>query len=121
MSRLSSEEAARLGTEEIGAFFSTNIQDGLASPIATRRQESHGLNVIEEEEEDPLWKRYLEQFKDPMIALLLGSAVVSMVMGQYDDAISITLAIIIVGSVAFYQEYKSDQSLQALKNIAPPR
>jgi len=45
----------------------------------------------------------VEQFKDPLILLLLGSAVLSIVVGQYEDALSIAAAVIIVGSVAFYQ------------------
>mgnify|MGYP001791643125 FL=1 len=51
-------------------------------------------------------RRYLEQFKEPMILLLLASAVVSVFMKQFDDAISITIAILIVVTVAFIQEYR---------------
>ena len=40
-------------------------------------------------------------------------------MGQYDDAISITIAIIIVVTVAFVQEYKSEKSLQELNKLVP--
>lgn len=45
----------------------------------------------------------MEQFKDPLILLLLGSAVLSVIVAQYEDALSIAAAVIIVGSVAFYQ------------------
>lgn len=41
-------------------------------------------------------------------------------MKQYDDAVSITVAIIIVVTVAFIQEYRSEQSLQELKKLVPP-
>ena len=57
-------------------------------------------------EEEPVWKKYLEQFKNPLIILLLGSAFVSLVMQQFDDAASITLAIVIVVTVGFVQEYR---------------
>lgn len=70
---------------------------------------SHGPNELEGDEPDPLWARFLEQFKDPLIALLFASAFVSTLMGQYDDAISIALAVVIVATVAFVQEYRSDQ------------
>lgn len=65
--------------------------------------------------------RYLEQFKEPLILLLLGSAVLSVFVGQYEDAISIAVAVIIVGSVAFIQEYRSEQTLEALTTLVPPR
>lgn len=48
---------------------------------------------------DPLYKKYLEQFKDPLILLLLGSAVLSLLIKQYDDAVSIFMAVTIVATV----------------------
>ena len=51
--------------------------------------------------------------------LLLASAVISFLMGNLDDAISITIAVIIVVSVAFVQEYRSEQSLEALNKLVP--
>lgn len=71
-------------------------------------------------DEDPPWKKYLEQFKNPLILLLLGSALVSVSMKQFDDAISITVAIVIVVTVAFVQEYRSEKSLQELTKLVPP-
>lgn len=94
---------------------------GLSQQEARRRLQQFGANEMEVGNEEPMWKRYLDGFKDPMIALLLASAAVSLVMGQYDDAISITLAVIIVTTVAFVQEYRSDKSLEALGNLAPHR
>ena len=41
--------------------------------------------------------RFIGQFKDPLIALLLASAVLSVLVGQYEDAMSIAAAVIIVG------------------------
>ena len=53
--------------------------------------------------------------------MLLGSSLLSILVGQYEDAMSIAVAVIIVGSVAFIQEYRSEQSLEALNNLVPPR
>ena len=53
--------------------------------------------------------------------LLLGSATLSVLVGQYEDALSIAAAVIIVGSVAFIQEYRSEKSLEALTTLVPPR
>lgn len=49
--------------------------------------------------QDPLYKKYVEQFKDPLILLLLGSAVLSLLIKQYDDAVSIFMAVTIVATV----------------------
>uniref|UniRef100_A0A8C1ATV4 Calcium-transporting ATPase n=1 Tax=Cyprinus carpio carpio TaxID=630221 RepID=A0A8C1ATV4_CYPCA len=71
-------------------------------------------------EDEPLWKKYISQFKDPLILLLLASAVISVLMRQFDDAVSITVAIIIVVTVAFVQEYRSEKSLEELGKLVPP-
>jgi Ca2+-transporting ATPase len=65
--------------------------------------------------------RFLEKFKDPLILLLLGSALLSVLVRQYEDALSIAAAVFIVGSVGFVQEYRSEQSLEALNSLVPPR
>jgi Ca2+-transporting ATPase len=74
---------------------------------------------MEEEEQEPLIEKFLDQLKQPLNLLLLGSAAVSLLMGQVDDAISIFAAILIVVTVAFVQEYRSEKSLEALNKLVP--
>ena len=64
--------------------------------------------------------KFLSQFKDPLIVLLLGSAFASIALGHLDDAISIAVAVTIVITVAFIQEYQSEKSLEALQKLVPP-
>jgi Ca2+-transporting ATPase len=44
---------------------------------------------LPEEEEEPLWQKFLDKLKEPMIALLMCSAGISLLTGQYHDALSI--------------------------------
>ncbi|KAI4472066.1 calcium-transporting atpase [Holotrichia oblita] len=90
----------------------------LRSPV--NRSDKQSYNEFSVKDEDPPWKKYLEQFKNPLILLLLASALVSIFMKQFDDAISITVAIVIVVTVAFVQEYRSEKSLQELTKLVPP-
>lgn len=55
-----------------------------------------------------------------MIALLLASAIVSLLMKQFDDALSITVAVVIVVTVGFIQEYRSEKTLEKLNKLVPP-
>jgi Ca2+-transporting ATPase len=71
------------------------------------------------EEPEPLWLRFLKQFKETLILLLLASAGISFFMGNFDDAVSITLAVTIVVTVGFVQEYRSEKSLEALNRLVP--
>uniref|UniRef100_A0A669DDV0 Calcium-transporting ATPase n=1 Tax=Oreochromis niloticus TaxID=8128 RepID=A0A669DDV0_ORENI len=97
-----------------------DLQLGLTQEEVRRRRAYHGWNEFDISEDEPLWRKYLSQFKDPLILLLLASAVISVIMHQFDDAISITVAIIIVVTVAFVQEYRSEKSLEELGKLVPP-
>jgi Ca2+-transporting ATPase len=61
----------------------------------------------------------LKQFKEPLILLLLCSAGASVLVGNKDDAISIAVAVTIVVSVGFIQEYRSEKSIEALSHLVP--
>uniref|UniRef100_A0A673B492 Calcium-transporting ATPase n=1 Tax=Sphaeramia orbicularis TaxID=375764 RepID=A0A673B492_9TELE len=98
-----------------------DLQLGLTQEEVIRRRNYHGWNEFDINEEEPLWKKYISQFKDPLILLLLASAVISVLMHQFDDAISITVLIyIFFGVCACLQEYRSEKSLEELGKLVPP-
>lgn len=111
-----------LTIEETVTRLHTSLTNGLDSPQDVNYRKSvHGLNELTGEEPDSLTKRFLQQFyENPLILLLIASTVISFLMGNRDDAISITLAILIVVTVGFVQEYKSEKSLEALNKLVPP-
>ncbi|PVU93132.1 hypothetical protein BB561_003440 [Smittium simulii] len=106
--------------EDLLAFYNTNSSTGLSSQDARARVNSYGLNVLARKDEESLFVKFFTGiFTNPMVLLLLGSSVVSVIVGNYDDAFSITLAILIVSVVGFVQEYKSEQTLKALNDLVP--
>ena len=117
---LSNSHPATVSLDEVENILRTDRARGLTQAQAEERHNTFGYNELVGKEEDPVWKKYLEQFKNPLILLLLGSAIVSVVMGQLDDAASITLAIVIVVTVGFIQEYRSEKTLEKLKKLVPP-
>lgn len=117
---LTAENAGSLSVGEVEWQLQTNMREGLSWKEADNRRKILGPNEFIVNEEEPLWKKYVEQFKNPLILLLLGSALVSVCLKQLDDAVSITVAIIIVVTVAFIQEWRSEQSLQELTKLVPP-
>ncbi|XP_052758967.1 calcium-transporting ATPase type 2C member 1 isoform X1 [Galleria mellonella] len=117
---ISAVESSILSWEEVAERLNVDIRRGLSWREANDRMNFVGPNEFQVKEQDPLWKKYIEQFQNPLILLLLGSAVVSICMRQFDDAISITVAIIIVVTVAFVQEYRSEKSLEELNKLVPP-
>ncbi|KAK9325341.1 hypothetical protein V1517DRAFT_254260 [Lipomyces orientalis] len=110
-----------LTAEETAARLHTSLERGLESPQdAAYRRGIHGLNELADNNKESLAWRFVQQFyENPLILLLLASAAVSFFMGNFDDAISITLAILIVVTVGFVQEYRSEKSLEALTRLVP--
>lgn len=112
-------EYSLLSAHETAHRLGTSAVHGLAPSTASARIHTHGLNELPSEEPEPLWLRFLKQFKETLILLLLGSAAVSFIMGNMDDAVSITAAVTIVVTVGFVQEYRSEKSLEALNHMVP--
>lgn len=117
---LKTSDASSLCAEDVAAKLRSDCRMGLSWKEADLRRQLIGYNEFSFKEEDPPWKKYIEQFKNPLILLLLASALVSVCMKQYDDAVSITVAILIVVTVAFIQEYRSEKSLEELNKLVPP-
>ncbi|KAH8378782.1 hypothetical protein KR009_001300, partial [Drosophila setifemur] len=117
---LSTSESSTHSASEVAGRLQVDVRTGLKWAEAKYRAKIIGHNELLLVEEEPTWKKYIEQFKNPLILLLLGSALVSVIMKQFDDAVSITIAILIVVTVAFIQEYRSEKSLEELKKLVPP-
>ncbi|XP_063694137.1 calcium-transporting ATPase type 2C member 1-like isoform X2 [Bolinopsis microptera] len=98
---------------------SCNSLESLTLDEVTDIREEYGWNEFVSKQPHVALK-LIEAFKDPLIMMLLASAVISVATQQYDDAISITVAVIIVTLVGFIQEYRSEKSLEALNNLVPP-
>jgi Ca2+-transporting ATPase len=110
---------AQLSAERVAEYHSTSLTHGLHPSDATTRLHVQGPNELPHEEPEPLWLRFVKQFQETLILLLLASAAISAVMGNYEDAISIAVAVTIVVTVAFVQEYRSEKSLEALNQLVP--
>lgn len=112
-------EFATLDAEQVADRHSTSLTHGLHPSDATSRFHAQGPNELPHEEPEPLWLRFVKQFQETLILLLLASAAISALMGNYEDAISIAVAVTIVVTVAFIQEYRSEKSLEALNQLVP--
>ncbi|KAK5077985.1 High affinity Ca2+/Mn2+ P-type ATPase-like protein [Lithohypha guttulata] len=108
-----------LTPEETAEKLNTSLSTGLSPNEAQSRLIKNGANELPHEEEEPLWLRFLKQFKETLILLLLASALISFFIGNTDDSVSITLAVTIVVTVGFVQEYRSEKSLEALNKLVP--
>jgi Ca2+-transporting ATPase len=97
------------------------MAQGLTTAEAARRLREYGRNEIRREATRSLWRVFLEQFRSPMIGLLLVACVVSALMGEQADAIAIGAIVVLNALVGFAQEFKAEQALLALRSLTAPR
>uniref|UniRef100_A0A8D0GLV8 Calcium-transporting ATPase n=1 Tax=Sphenodon punctatus TaxID=8508 RepID=A0A8D0GLV8_SPHPU len=114
------KEACKYQKEDLGKCLHVDLQNGLSDFSVLHRRVKHGWNEFIVDNTEPVWKKYLDQFKNPLILLLLASALVSIITKEYEDAVSIAMAVLIVVTVAFIQEYRSEKSLEELNKLVPP-
>uniref|UniRef100_A0A8V5GVS1 Calcium-transporting ATPase n=1 Tax=Melopsittacus undulatus TaxID=13146 RepID=A0A8V5GVS1_MELUD len=114
------KDACKCHKEDLAKALNVDLQTGLSECSVLQRRLKHGWNEFSVENTEPIWKKYLDQFKNPLILLLLASALVSVITKEYEDAASITMAVLIVVTVAFIQEYRSEKSLEELNKLVPP-
>ncbi|KAL1893764.1 High affinity Ca2+/Mn2+ P-type ATPase-like protein [Sporothrix stenoceras] len=117
-SRSIAEEYAFMTPAETAQRLGTSLTHGL-TPVEGIARLRDGANEIPHDPPEPLWLRFLGQFKEPLIILLLISAGASVLVGNTSDAISITVAVTIVVTVGFVQEYRSEKSIEALNHLVP--
>jgi Ca2+-transporting ATPase len=96
-------------------------QTGLTDEEAARRLLADGPNEVEHEEAASPWAVLLEQFKNPMVGLLLLAAVLAGALGELADAIAIGVIVTLNAAVGTAQELRAERSLAALRSLAAPR
>jgi len=97
----------------------TDFKKGLSSREAEKRLRD-GLNKIDQEKRGSPLKKFIGQFTDTMVLVLLAATVVSGLLGEMVDAVTI-LAIVIVNAVlGFIQEYRAERSLEVIKKMSSP-
>ena len=94
---------------------------GLAAREAASRLASSGLNRLAGPPPQSPWVLFLSQFKSILILVLVGAAVLAALIGNVKDA-SVILAVVVTNAiVGFYQEYRAEKSLAALRKMLPLR
>ncbi|MCS7215479.1 MAG: HAD-IC family P-type ATPase [Thermodesulfovibrio sp.] len=94
---------------------------GLSIEESKKRLEKYGANRLAEEEKINKLKIFLNQFASPLIYILIISAVVTILFKEYIDAGVIMVVVIINAIIGYFQEYKAEQSVRALKKMLVPR
>jgi Ca2+-transporting ATPase len=107
--------------KEIYKHFQVQPDQGLADHEARQRLKQWGNNSIHEKKQKNLVEIFLDQFRDFMVLVLLGVTLISGLLQEYSDALTIIVIVIFNAILGFIQEYKAERSFAALKQLSAPR
>ena len=93
--------------EEVLTELNVRKEDGLSTMEATERLARYGSNHLKEKPKRGLIALFFDQLKDMLIYVLLGAAVITMVIGEYADAVIILLVVVLNAVIGVVQEYKA--------------
>jgi len=93
--------------------------NGLTLEESERRLEEYGRNEIERIKKISPFSIFIGQFKDFLILLLIGSAVIAVVVGEFDDGSLIMIIVVVNAIFGFIQEYKAEKNIEELKKLSP--
>jgi len=117
---MSQKEWYQMTAEEVLRDQQVGAQTGLPWDEALQRQAEAGRNELAEGERISPITLLLNQFKDFMVLVLLGATLISGLLGEYLDAITIIAIIVMNGVLGFVQEFRAERSLRALKELSAP-
>ena len=105
--------------EDIALHWDVRTDRGLSVEQVRQRKEQYGPNQLPEMPPRSAWRVFFAQFKSILILILVGAALLSALIGNTKDALVILTVVFINSIVGFYQEYRAEQSLAALKGMLP--
>ena len=113
----------RKTVEETKEELKTDLSQGLTQEEVKSRQEKYGLNEIKEAEKTSIFQKFLNQFKDFMIIVLIIAAIISGIVGVMEDegitdTVIILIVVIVNAIIGVVQELKAEKSLEALRKLS---
>ena len=102
--------------EEIEKELKTGCS-GLSTELIEKRQIKYGKNLLPKKKKDSIFKIFINEFKDPIVILLLFAAIASLIVKEVFDAVAIIFIVMIDLVMSTYQENKANNTALALSNL----
>ncbi|MBL8827780.1 MAG: HAD-IC family P-type ATPase, partial [Planctomycetaceae bacterium] len=105
---------------ELLAALGVPDRKGLSNEEAAQRQASSGFNELQEAPPEPRWRKFLAQFNELVVWILIVGAVISAFLGEWVDATAILAIVLLNGVLGFLQEERAEKALTALQGMSAP-
>jgi len=112
--------AHTLPIADVAQVLGTDVDRGLSATEATRRLSEFGPNELQEAPRPGLWQLLLRQFKSFLVIILVVACIISLVLGEWIDAIAILTIVVLNAVLGVVQESRAEEALAALKKMAAP-
>ena len=108
--------------EQIEKELNTSRVHGLSSDQVILKRQQDGFNELKETKKESLFVKFLKEFKDPLILILLAAAIISVIVepGEWVESLIILIVVLLNAVLGVYQEDRAEKSLEALKKLSSP-
>ncbi len=113
--------------ESVLKHFSSDLSRGLTQEQVLQKREQFGENKLRQKKKKTTFQRFLDQFKDVMILILIAAAAISFVTAFYEgeakaffEPLLILLIVVLNAAIGVFQENKAEKALDALKTLSAP-
>ena len=107
--------------DEVTGALAADTARGLSAAEAAARHARYGPNALRSAPPTPWWNLLLGQFTDGLILVLLGAALLSLLIGEVEEAVFIAVLLVFNGVLGFWQERQAQRSLAAVQGLVVPR
>lgn len=106
--------------DDVIDYWKSHREEGLTTREVHNRLARHGYNEIMARRNKSRWQIFISQFQDFMVLVLLGATLISALLGEYADSVTILVIVIINAVLGYIQECRAEQSIEALQKMAAP-
>src|SRR6266550_4887846 len=105
---------------EVESHFGTNSSTGLNESTVKPRLAQFGPNRLAEARQQTIWQVFLEEIREPLILLLLGTGILYSVWGNFEDALVIFSVILLLVGAEVFNEYRAKKAVAGLSTLYEP-
>jgi Ca2+-transporting ATPase len=109
-----------LAVEDVVRLLGTDVHTGLSEQAARERLAASGPNELAARRPPPAWVKFLGQFANTMIVVLLAAAAVTVVIGDLKDTVVILSVVVLNAAIGYAQEHRAEEAMAALRRLSVP-